>query len=103
MNDEPKESTNEGSSSDGCQESEGEVDGDKRLLGHSLRGFRNPEKVGDCDDLAPWLAAERIIGKGGPRDRKARAVAVSSPGIGWHVVVRRGDGRIEVLKGFAGG
>ncbi len=49
----------------------------------------------DCDDLGPWLAAERILGKGGPRDTKARAVAIPSPGIGWHVVVRRGDGRIE--------
>lgn len=52
-------------------------------------------KVGDCDDLGPWLAAERILGKGGPRDRRARAVAIPSPGVGWHVVVRRGDGRIE--------
>lgn len=52
-------------------------------------------KAGDCDDLSPWLAAERILGRGGPRDRKARAIAIRSPGVGWHVVVRRGDGTIE--------
>lgn len=49
------------------------------------------ERVGDCDDLAPWRAAERILAG----DRKARAVAIRSPGIGWHVVVKRGNGTIE--------
>ena len=49
------------------------------------------ERFGDCDDLAPYLAAQRII----EGDSKARAVAIRSPGIGWHVVVKRGDGRKE--------
>lgn len=49
----------------------------------------------DCDDLAPWRAAELILGRHAPRDRGARAVAIPSPGIGWHVVVKRSDGRIE--------
>ena len=52
-------------------------------------------KAGDCDDLGPWRAAEMLLGLGGPRDVDARAVAIPSPGIGWHVVVRRGDGSIE--------
>ncbi len=52
-------------------------------------------KKGDCDDLGPWLAAQYITGKGGVRDKRARAVAIRSPGIGWHVVVRRGSGAIE--------
>jgi hypothetical protein len=52
-------------------------------------------KKGDCDDLGPWRAAELVTGKGGPRDKRARAVAIRSPGIGWHVVVRRGNGTIE--------
>lgn len=52
-------------------------------------------KVGDCDDLGPWKCAEYLMGKGVRRDRKARAVAIRSPGVGWHVVVRRGDGTIE--------
>ncbi len=49
------------------------------------------ERFGDCDDLAPYLAAQRIL----EGDKKARAVAVPSPGIGYHVIVRRGDGRTE--------
>lgn len=58
--------------------------------------FRSPLEVlrtkrGDCDDLAAWRAAELII-RG---DKRARARAVRSPGVGWHVVVRHGDGRIE--------
>jgi len=52
-------------------------------------------KVGDCDDLAPWRAAEMILGRGQPRpDRKARAIAIPSPGVGWHVLVRRGNGTL---------
>ncbi len=49
------------------------------------------ERVGDCDDLAPWLAAQRIL----EGDRKARARAVSSPGVGYHVIVIRGSGKKE--------
>jgi hypothetical protein len=47
---------------------------------------------GDCDDLAPWLAASRVVFDG--RD-DARPRAIESPGVGYHVVVRYGDGSIE--------
>lgn len=66
----------------------------------SIRGacepFKTPLEVlrirkADCDDLGIYRAAE-LIKRG---DRKARALAVRSPGVGWHVVVRRGDGTIE--------
>lgn len=46
----------------------------------------------DCDDLAPALAAQRIIE--GRTD--ARPLVVRSPGVGFHVVVRYMDtGEIE--------
>lgn len=48
------------------------------------RGF------GDCDDLAPWRAAELI--RGG--DFRARAVPVPSS-VGWHILVKHGNGTIE--------
>lgn len=61
-----------------------------------LQLMRERGRLGaDCDDLAPWRAAELILGRHGPRDPGARAVAIPSPGIGWHVVVRRSDGTIE--------
>ena len=44
-------------------------------------------KRGDCDDLAPWRAAERMLHMG---DKKARAISVRSPGVGYHVLVRKG-------------
>lgn len=61
--------------------------------------FKSPlqtykDKEGDCDDVAPWRAAELIVyGRG----RYPNAVAVSkrSPGIGYHVLVERGDGTTE--------
>lgn len=44
----------------------------------------------DCDDIAPWRAAElRLAGE------HARAIPVRSPEVGWHIVVRRGDGSME--------
>ncbi len=49
------------------------------------------ERFGDCDDIAPYRAAELIVRRG----EKARARAVRSPGVGWHVIVRRGDGTKE--------
>lgn len=58
--------------------------------------FLSPSQVlragfGDCDDLAPWRAAElRVQG-----DTTAKAEAIPSPGVGWHVIVTRGDGRTE--------
>ena len=46
---------------------------------------------GDCDDLAPWLAAElRATGA----DPGARAVAYRSGPRRWHAVTRTSDGRI---------
>jgi hypothetical protein len=48
------------------------------------------ERGGDCDDLAPWRAAELILAG----DLRARAIAHKS-NAGWHCVVRRGDGTIE--------
>lgn len=61
-----------------------------------LQLLRERGRLGaDCDDLAVWRASELLLGRHGPRDRKARAVPVRSPGVGWHVVVRRGDGTIE--------
>lgn len=46
----------------------------------------------DCDDLATWRAAELRIRYG---YKKARAVPVRAPGVGWHILVKVGDGRIE--------
>ena len=53
---------------------------DVHLLGH-----------GDCDGLAPWRAAECVVLDG---DRNAHAVVVPSS-VGYHVVVRHGDGTVE--------
>lgn len=44
---------------------------------------------GDCDDLAPWLAAEmRLQG-----DASARAIAIRSGKKRWHAIVEDGQGR----------
>jgi hypothetical protein len=48
------------------------------------------ERVGDCDDLACWRAAELI--RAG--DRAARAFVIRSS-VGFHIQVRHGDGTIE--------
>jgi len=54
---------------------------------------------GDCDDLAPWRAAElRASGE----DPGARAVAVRSGPRRWHAVVRRSSGEIEDPSRWAG-
>lgn len=50
----------------------------------------NKERVGDCDDLACWRAAELILAG----DIEARAIPRRSS-VGWHIVVRHGDGTIE--------
>lgn len=47
------------------------------------------ERFGDCDDLAPYLAAELRL-----RGEQATAIAVRSPA-GWHCVVKRASGAIE--------
>lgn len=44
---------------------------------------------GDCEDLCSWRSAELIL-----RGERARAIAGRTPA-GWHITVRRGDGRIE--------
>jgi len=49
------------------------------------------EKVGDCDDMAPWRAAELILAG----DKGARAKSILSPGVGYHVLVKHGDGTKE--------
>ena len=49
------------------------------------------EGVGDCDDLSSYRCAE-LIHSG--EDVKARAIVVR-PGLGYHAIVRRGDGRFE--------
>lgn len=70
-------------------------DGEHFDLGHQVhvRGW------GDCDDLAPWLAAElRATG----RDEGARAVAKRSGPKRWHAVVRQSDGRILDPSVWAG-
>lgn len=45
---------------------------------------------GDCDDLAPWRAAELQL-----QGIDARAEVIRSPGIGYHVIVRMPSGRVE--------
>jgi len=58
-----------------------------------------PRGWGDCDDLAPWLAAElRATG----RDPGAAAVAKKSGRNKWHAVVRASDGRILDPSKWAG-
>jgi len=47
------------------------------------RGF------GDCDDLGCWLAAQRRL-----EGEQAQAIPKPSA-VGWHIVVRRGDGSLE--------
>lgn len=46
---------------------------------------------GDCDDLAPWLAATRRA----QGDRGAHAFVRKSGAKRWHALVRRGDGTVE--------
>ena len=48
-------------------------------------------RVGDCDDLAPWRAAELTVRDGIP----ARPVIVPVGPHSWHVVVQLADGRVE--------
>lgn len=56
-------------------------------------------KWGDCDDLAPWRAAElRVTGV----DPYAKAIAVPSGPRKWHAIVQRGNGDIEDPSAWAG-
>jgi len=48
-------------------------------------------KWGDCDDLAPWLAATRRL----QGDRGAHAFVKKSGPNRWHALVRRGNGHVE--------
>lgn len=55
-------------------------------------------KWGDCDDLAPWRAAERrLLG-----DINAKAIAKRSGPNRFHAVVLTGDGQIEDPSKWAG-
>ena len=45
---------------------------------------------GDCDDLAPWRAAELRL-----RGIRAHAEVIRSPGVGYHVIVVYPSGRVE--------
>ena len=52
--------------------------------------YRQGSRLGfDCDDLAPWRAAELQLA-----GINAKAIAMRSS-IGWHIVVELPDGRIE--------
>lgn len=70
----------------------------RRERQHTLPGLERVQSAeetyligyGDCDDLAPWRAAELQL-----RGVKARAEVVRSPGIGYHVIVVYPSGRVE--------
>jgi hypothetical protein len=67
------------------------LNGKERLCEEWLTAHEVVERgQGDCDDLGPWLAAQRRL----EGDAKAQAFAKPSPA-GWHIVVRLGDGTIE--------
>lgn len=67
------------------------------------------EGKGDCDDVVPWRTAEIIytiekaLQRKGMSRAKARrkawgaaeAYSIPSPGIGYHILLRRADGKIE--------
>ncbi len=58
-----------------------------------------PRRWGDCDDLAPWRAADlRVSGE----DRGAKAIAVPSGPQRWHAIVQRSDGTREDPSLWAG-
>ncbi len=48
-------------------------------------------RFGDCDDLAPACAAMRYLAG----DRRAKPWVIRSPGIGYHVITRLGNGDVE--------
>ena len=54
---------------------------------------------GDCDDLAPWRAAELVVREGEPG---ARAIVYEVAPGSWHCVVRRADGSIECPSSLLG-
>jgi len=47
------------------------------------------ERLGDCEDLAAYLCAQRQL-----EGVKARAMPIRSS-VGWHIIVRHADGTIE--------
>ena len=54
---------------------------------------------GDCDDLAPWRAADlRLSGE----DPRARAIAIPSGPRRWHAIVERSNGEREDPSRWAG-
>lgn len=71
------------------------MDGEHFDLGHQVV----PRGWGDCDDLAPWLAAElRATGE----DPDARPRVYRSGKNRWHVVTETGDGEILDPSRWAG-
>ncbi len=62
-----------------------------------LMRLKGRKRVGDCDDLNPWRAAELRLGRGHDRvtGLQAKAFARRAPGIGFHVLVVRANGDIE--------
>jgi len=71
------------------------LDGEHFDLAHKVLRRR----WGDCDDLAPYLAgSHRASGE----DPDARPKVLQSGPNRWHVVVERGDGRIEDPSKWAG-
>ena len=70
----------------------------RRERHHTLPGLERIQSAeetyligyGDCDDLAPWRAAELQL-----RGIDARAVVIRSPGVGYHVIVVYPSGRVE--------
>jgi hypothetical protein len=72
--------------------------------GQGFEGFDNPEDCidrgwGDCDDLAPWWAAE--LWHSGV-DPDAMPIVYQSGPKRWHAVVQRGDGSIDDPSKWAG-
>lgn len=72
-------------------------EGPARMLPGACERTLSPRQViaegrfADCNTLAPWLAAQRII-----EGQRCAALAIRSPSIGgWHCIVRHEDGRIE--------
>jgi hypothetical protein len=55
------------------------------------------ELAGDCEDLACWRAAEIVLREGDSQARPIWTKRYSPKRNGWlyHIVVRRGDGRLE--------
>src|SRR5277367_1648381 len=72
--------------------------------GQTFEGFDLPSDClargwADCDDLAPWWAAELRTTQ---EDPDAKAIVYQSAKDRWHAVVQRGDGTIDDPSRWAG-